>query len=234
MATRRHAKSATGPKAGGRSWQLFEAEAAYADSVFRTTTGDTAGAIAALRRALELVPDYAPAIFSLGTVEYQVGKPVEGRRLFHSLLSYPVDTPDLVGLIDHAGDFLIGVEAYEEGLELYRAAALRFPEVAVFHQGVGCCASHQRLHEEAISASRRALDLEPDNQHFVNDLGWCLFEAGRLADAEQMLTRAAAMDPADERARENLRICRSHLRREAATPNKRLQPTAPTKRKRRG
>jgi hypothetical protein len=27
-------------------------------------------------------------------------------------------------------------------LELYRAAARRFPEVAVMHQGRGCCAGH--------------------------------------------------------------------------------------------
>jgi hypothetical protein len=59
---------------------------------FRTATGDTAGAIGALRRALEFAPDYAPAIFSLKTVEYQQGNRAEGRRLFHSLLSYPVDT----------------------------------------------------------------------------------------------------------------------------------------------
>jgi hypothetical protein len=41
------------------------------------------GAVAALGRALEFDPDYAPAIFSLGTVEYQRGKHAEGRRLFH-------------------------------------------------------------------------------------------------------------------------------------------------------
>ena len=125
------------------------------------------------------------------------------------------------------------MEAYDEGLDLYRAAALRFPDVAVFHQGVGCCAGHRGLHEEAIGASRRALEIEPSNQRFVNDLGWCLFEAGRLTDAEETLARAVAMAPDDELARENLRICRTKLGREAATPNTRLQPTAPGKRTRR-
>jgi Flp pilus assembly protein TadD len=218
MARRRQARSGRTRKGGG-SWELFQAEAAYADSVLRTATGDTAGAIGALRRALEFAPDYGPAIFSLGTVEYQQGNSAEGRRLFHSLVSHPVDTADLLGLIDHAGDFLIGMAAYDEGLDLYRAAAVRFPEVAVFQQGIGCCAGHKGLHEEAIAASRRALDLRPDDQHFVNDLGWCLFEAGRLTDAEEMLARAVAMDPADERARENLRICQARLRQETATPD---------------
>jgi Flp pilus assembly protein TadD len=219
MAKRRQPYQPAGRKAGAGSWGLFEAEAAYADSIFRTATGDVKGAIVALRRALEFAPRYAPAIFSLGTVKYQRGNRAEGRRLFHSLLSYQNDTPDLVGLIDHAGDFLIGLAAYEDGLDLYRAAALRFPDVAVFHQGVGCCAGHRGLHEQAVDASRRALELEPGNQKLVNDLGWSLLEAGRLPEAEETLARAVAMDPGDERACENLRFCKTKLAKEAATPN---------------
>lgn len=217
---------------------LFEADAAYADSIFRTAIGDFRGATAALRRALKILPDYAPAIFSLGTVEYQRGRPDEGRRLFHSLLSQPADTPDLFELIDQAGDFLIGVAAYKDGLEVYRAAVSRFPDVAVFHQGVGCCAGHQGLHEEAIAASRRALALEPGNQRFMNDLGWSLLEAGQLSEAEETLTRAVAIDPADELARENLRLCKTKLpevSRAAATPDSALEPMARvTSRARRG
>ena len=77
-----------------------------------------------------------------------------------------------------ATDFLIGIREYADGLELYRAAARRFPEVAVMHQGRGCCAGHMGEREEAVSASRRALELEPDNQRFVNDLGWSLAQSG--------------------------------------------------------
>jgi Flp pilus assembly protein TadD len=60
----------------------------------------------------------------------------------------------------------------------------------------------------AVAASRRACELEPESQRFANDLGWSLLEAGRLPDAEATLTRAVAMDPADELARENLRLCK--------------------------
>jgi Flp pilus assembly protein TadD len=191
--------------------------------------GDLTGAVAALRRALEFDPEYAPAIFSLGTVEYQRGKHAEGRRLFHVLLSQPVEAADVCDIVDHAGEFLIGRQAYKDGLDLYQAAALRFPHVAVFHQGVGCCAGHEGLHEKAIAASRRACELEPDDQRFASDLGWSLLEAGRLSDAEATLTRAVAMDPADELARENLRLCKTKLAevsRAAATPDLALQPTA--------
>ena len=77
---KRSSQEARAPEAAG----LFEAEAAYADSIFRTAMGDVKRAVAALNRALEFAPEYAPAIFSLGTVEYQRGNRAAGRRLFHS------------------------------------------------------------------------------------------------------------------------------------------------------
>lgn len=206
----------------------FLAEAAYGESVFRTAVGDLRAAVSALRRALELAPNYAPAILSMGSVEYQRGRRREGLRLFQSLVTLPKNTPDLCEIIDEAGSFLIQVHAYRDGLALYRAAVVRFPAVAVFHQGLGCCAGHEGLHDEAVAASERALQLEPGSQKMVNDLGWSLFEAGRPAEAETVLERAVSMDPTDELARENLRVCRARISagrdEREATPN-RLQRT---------
>ncbi len=189
---------------------MFNAEAAYAESIFRCALGDIEGSIVALQHSLKMVPTYAPAILSMGSVEYQRGRRARGRRLFLSLFALPDETTDLCEIIDKAGDFLIQRGAYSDGLELYRQAAARFPKVAVFHQGVGCCAGHEGHPEEAITASRAALALEPDNQKFVNDLGWSLYQAGVIDQARAVLERAVAMDPTDELAAENLRICSNH------------------------
>ena len=188
---------------------MFDAEAAYAESIFRQAIGDMEACIAAAERALEIKPDYPPAVLTMGSIEYQRGRPDEGARLFSTLPSLPDEDGDLWQVVDKAGDFLIHEQRYEEGLELYQAAVARFPERAVLYQGVGCCAGHQGLSEEAIEASRRALELEPENQKLVNDLGWSLFQAGRLEEAEDVLSKAVAMDPSDELARENLRLCQS-------------------------
>jgi tetratricopeptide (TPR) repeat protein len=174
----------------------------------RTCLGDHEGSIAALRRSLGFKPTYAPAILSLGSVEYQLRKRAKGQELFRSLFSLPKNTPDLCEIIDEAGSFLINIGAYKDGLELYRSAVELFPVAAVLHQGIGCCAGHEECHEEAIAAFERALQLEPDNQEFVNDLGWCLLEAGRIKEARRTLERAVSMDPSDELARENLRLCK--------------------------
>lgn len=78
-----------------RAWNRFEAEAAYAQSIFQFSLKDVKGAIAALERSLKALPTYAPAILSMGSVECQRGHPGRGRELFLSLLELPGKTPDL-------------------------------------------------------------------------------------------------------------------------------------------
>ena len=153
------------------------------------------------------MPTYAPAILSMGSVEYQLGRIAEGRELFQSLLSLPRNTTDIRQIIDEAGTFLTRTKAYEDGMALYRAAVKRYPDVAALWEGLGYCASHAGLHEEAVPANQRALELEPENQKLVNDLGWTLFRADRFVQARETLERAFAMDPRDELAAENLRFC---------------------------
>jgi hypothetical protein len=81
----------------------FYAEAEYADSIFRDARGDSEGSIVALKRALEAMPTYAPAILSMGSVLYQSGRITEGRELFQSLLSLPKHTTDIRQIIFSPG-----------------------------------------------------------------------------------------------------------------------------------
>lgn len=51
-------------------------------------------------------------------------------------------------------------------------------------------------------------------QKFVNDLGRSLLLAGRFNEAQEVLERAAAMDPADDLARQNLLMCKEKRQQE--------------------
>jgi tetratricopeptide (TPR) repeat protein len=189
----------------------FYAEAAYADSIFRQALGDGEGSIAALKRALEAMPTYAPAILSMGSVLYQTGKIAEGRELFQSLLSLPKKTPDICEIIDEAGTFLTKLGAYDDAMALFRAAVKKYPDAALLFGGLGYCAGRAGLHDEAVSANRRALELEPENPTLVSDLGWSLLQAGRLPEALETLERAVSMNPNDELAKGNLRFCKEQI-----------------------
>ncbi len=196
--------------------QLFMAEAAYAESIVMSALGDIDACITSLEQSLEFVPTYAPAILALGSIDYQLDDPEQGRRRLFSLLDladneFPPEAPDLAEILDHAGDFLISRSDYRDGFELYRRAAARFPDVAALHQGLCVCAGHQGNHEVALAAAEAALALEPDNQELVNDMGWTLYERGELHRALPFLQRAVELDPQDALAAENLRICRAAL-----------------------
>ena len=116
-------------------WQLFGAEAQYAESIFRNALGDIEAAIAAAQRVLDIKPDYAPAILTMGSIEYQRGREAKGRRLFHSLLSLPDEFGDLWQVIDKAGNFLIQRKKYREALEIYKGAVSSFPIAQSFTKG---------------------------------------------------------------------------------------------------
>jgi len=134
-----------------------------------------------------------------------------GRRLFLSLAGLPDEAADLPDIIDEAGTFLIGRKEHEDGLALYRAAAERFPDSPALYAGCACCAGHMGRFDEALEAAERAVDLDPANPSFMNDLGWTLLLAGRLEEACEVLERAMDMNPADELARENLRRCQERM-----------------------
>ena len=202
-------KSVPSEPAGTEDWSLFDAEASYADSIVRTAARDIEGAVNALESSLRSKPDYAPAILSLGSVEYQRGKAAKGKRLFLSLVD--LDHDDIVDIVDMAGSFLIDQSNYRHGLDLYRAAARRFPDVAVFQSGLACCAGHMDQHSEAVEASEKALQIEPGNPEFTSDLGWSLIHAGRLVEAEKLLQRAVQIDASSEIAQNNLKLCRDRM-----------------------
>jgi len=194
-----------------KTWQLFDAEAAYADSIFQISLGDTERSVAAVKRALALRPDYPPAVLTMGSIEYQCRREEQRRRLFLSLLSLPENDCDIREIIDMAGSFLIRSKEYADGLELFRGAVERFPDRANLYQGLGCCAGHEGFFDEAVAAYEKALALDPNSQELTNDLGWSLYESGRLERAREVLIRAVSMDSSDELARENLRICQQAL-----------------------
>ena len=162
--------------------------------------------------ALAIDPTFAPALLTVGSIEYQLGRKQEGVQLFMQLTELPRDEPDLPEIIDKAGDFLIDEDDYTNALALYAAAEAAFPDEAVYPVGVGYCLGKLRRYEEAVAKARRADELEPLSHLHLNDLGWALYEAGHLEEAEQTLQRSVDLAPDDyELARNNLEIVRESL-----------------------
>jgi len=145
--------------------------------------------------ALAIDPLYAPAILTVGSIEYQLGRVEETMKLFMTLATLPKDEEDLTIIIDKAGDFLIDQDDYENALALYSAAEKAYPHEAVYPMGSGYCLERLGRYEESVRKHRCADALEPDNYEILNDLGYALLEAGEFDEAEQVFQRSLALAP---------------------------------------
>ena len=220
-------KKVTEPKKSTQQSAQEAAELAYAQGVMHHTLGNKAESLAALERALTLKPDFPPAVMTMASIEYQRQEQEQGKRRLFALLELPADTEDLSTIIDEAGSFLMSVNEFADGLELYREAARKFPYVPAFHQGRACCAGQEGLFDEALASSQKAMELDPENAAYVNDMGWTLLLAERFREAEAAFQRSLEIDPSNERAQMNLQHCREIL---AHEPPVEPEP-APKKRK---
>jgi len=89
--------------------------------------------------ALAIDPEYAPAILTVGTHEYILGRIEAAMDLLLSLVHLPPDTEDLAIIIDKAGIFLVDREDDASALKLYEAAAAAFPDEPLFQAGLSLC-----------------------------------------------------------------------------------------------
>lgn len=198
------------------TWANFYAEMAIADALF-SVTGFTGAETMEnhLRLALRYEPDHPEALNLMAQLCAQTARHGEAldylKRAMESIAARG-DSADLVArAVIHLAETYEGLKQYERAIEVYNMG-LAWQERAAFYHGRGYCRLKLGDPAAALPDARRAVELCPDNQAYVNDYGYTLFEAGELAQAREVLRRAVAMNPADDLARNNLRLCEEALR----------------------
>ena len=146
---------------------------------------------------LAIDPEFAPAILTVGSLEYQYGRVDEAMLLFLQLTTLRTDLDELPEIIDQAADFLIDAEDLANAERLYAAAVSAFPQVALYYAGLGYCTGKNGRRKEAVAHAQRAVDLDPENCWLLNDLGYSLIESRQYEEAEKALRRAIELAPAD-------------------------------------
>lgn len=147
--------------------------------------------------SLAIDPLYAPAILTVGSLEYQVGRIKKAMKLFLTLTKLPENEEDLSTIIDKAGDFLIDSDDLENALKLFTAAERMFPDNTLYIIGSGYCLGELGRHMDSVKKHRRAVEVEPDNYMHLNDLGYSLLEAEKFDESEQVLKKAISLAPED-------------------------------------
>jgi tetratricopeptide (TPR) repeat protein len=208
-ARRHYADKSPAERRAAAEWEYDGAAAAelFSEALARAGHSDAAERrLEAGVSALAIDPLFAPALLTVGSIEYQLGRVDAAMELFLGLAALPADEPDLVEVIDKAADFLLDRNDFDNALKLYETTVGHHAETASFWSGVGYCLGRLGRKAEAVAAARRALALEPSSAVRLNDLGWALLEAQSYPEARSVLEQAVALAPADyDLPRANLR-----------------------------
>jgi TolB-like protein/thioredoxin-like negative regulator of GroEL len=138
------------------------------DHYHRQTRDDTAKAVASLKKAIELDPNYGQAHAMLA-VAYSAA----AKRGWARYLGWP------------DADFLA-----KEHLRL----AMQNPTASV-HRSAAWIHAWKFEHEEAIAEAERAIALEPNNAHSYHAMGGALIYAGRSEEAIDCYKKAMRLNP---------------------------------------
>lgn len=164
--------------------------------------GKVAEAEADLRKAIEVEPFHWSARSQLGNLLRANGRPDEAVAVYQQLLHIQPDDP---GTLSSIGSILVdsdpksAIPYLEEASRLAPGRSMYLTTLGVAYLKVG------RLNE-AESAFRRSIELDPDEPSARNNLGIVLTQRGKLDEAISVLRELLDRSPGFINARSNLAI----------------------------
>jgi tetratricopeptide (TPR) repeat protein len=168
----------------------------------RSETGDTVGAEAAARRAVEMVPDSLAPRLVLGGILQAHGRYAAAESVWVALVERGWASArvglQLAFCRERLGDLDGAVLAVRDVLA-------REPDNSSALNTLGYLfADHGRNLTEAEDLVRRALAQEPDNGAYLDSMGWVYYRLGRLDEARRDLERAVELTNGDPVVSEHL------------------------------
>lgn len=157
---------------------------------------DRAG-ISAVRRALELAPDYADAHANLGNMLLNQGSITEAQHHLHrALLLNPQAFPPRIAL----GAVYRALNRLDEAEAVLKPALETHSDSGLVHNAYGSLLAARGRDAEAITHFQRAVELNPEIAGTHQRLGLMLAYAGRIDDAQQVFRRQLEQNPNDPHA----------------------------------
>jgi tetratricopeptide (TPR) repeat protein len=153
-----------------------------------------------VRRALELDPDNADALFELATLLRVLRRFEEALPLLNRLQQL---TPDDLQVVADIGRCFSGLRRFDEAEAMLRRA-LNGLDDANTRYDLGLVLDRTGRPTEAVAEYRRALERNPTHRDALNNLGVMLARGGRLSESVQLFERLVEADPANPDAHSNL------------------------------
>jgi tetratricopeptide (TPR) repeat protein len=160
--------------------------------------------LAALSRAIALLPDDAEAHSNLGIALADSGRMDEAMASYRRALALKADYAEVH---NHLGNALLDRGRPEEALASYRRALTVKPDFVDAHNNLGNALLQLGQFEQAASSYRRALELRPQYAEVHNNLGNALLDLDRLEQAAASYRFALQLKPDFAEAHSNLGNC---------------------------
>jgi len=148
--------------------------------------------VTALRRALQLKPDYPDAHNNLGNALRECGQLDEGVAAYRRALQLK---PDLPETYNNLGNGLREQGQLDEASAAYRRALELRPDYTEAHINLGVALAEQGKIVQAIAMYRRALELKPGYAEVYTNLGNALRQQGQLSEALVAYRHALQLKP---------------------------------------
>ena len=169
---------------------LADAWAAQANQLAQR--GEMEKAIAAYRRAVELVPDYVEAHSNLSDVLRVAGR-------FDEALASAAEAlrlrPGSAAALNNEGNALLYLGRREEALAAYESAVRADPQSASAHANRGNALMALGRHDEALAAYEAAARIAPRSPQVLSNLAVALRDSDRLDEALAAQRQAVEAEP---------------------------------------
>jgi tetratricopeptide (TPR) repeat protein len=157
-------------------------------------------------RALAIDPSFAGAHSNLGDVLRDLGRLAQAAASCRRAIELE---PDLAGAHNSLGNALLDLGQFAEATASYRRAVALKRDFAEAHINLGLVLRQQGWTAEAEACCATALEMNPNSAPAVVLQAELQADNGKFAAAEELFTRAAAIDPDLPEARAGI----AHLRR---------------------
>lgn len=158
----------------------------------RFQSGDAEGALAWLRRAVDLNPEDQSACNNLAAVLKATGRIDEAIELYRSVVN---QHPRYALAHFNLGLALVAQGHRSGAREHYQLAIEIDPDKAEFHNNLGLLELGEGWLDDAAFHLRRAVSLAPNYADAWSNLGTLLQRAGRPHEAREALDKAVAIQP---------------------------------------
>lgn len=146
------------------------------------------------RRMLELLPDHAGTLHTLGNALYEAARFEEAIDAYRQGLAV---FPDSAGMYANLGGALRSVGKLEESEDAYRHAIGLRPDWALPHGNLGHVLCMMERFGEAVEFYRRAITVDPRDAHTHIGLGNALRSLKQFEKAGEHYRRALELRPDD-------------------------------------